>query len=201
LYSATAGAFDKERAALAVERLEMALVTLRQLDVRQRRHVEARLVEHQNDVRATAGSNAGLGLRFQALQRDRVGLHPAVGDQAGHGPDAGACKFGHVVGGKPVLPFLLRAGERQTDDPGETHRTGQRRPKPHNAERIEAPHQHDRDRRQRRRHEHGRAQAGIDAEQVGDRVGIDDEDVEEVDRHPAHGKLELRQRDDELDQR
>src|SRR5260370_36595552 len=91
-----AGAFDHEGALLAVERTEMIAIAGRHLDAGNGRDVEARLVEHHDDVRAPGRRAATRPVAdFQTDGSHCVGLEEPLSGKLRHRLDAGAHELAH----------------------------------------------------------------------------------------------------------
>ena len=169
----------------------MAAVARRQLDAGHRGGVEARLVEHHDDVGRLAGRMAGLVRRgAKLIRRGGIEVDPAFGRQFIGRRDARANERRDVIDALELLPGLLRHRERQAGD-GDAARQARPAAKPAAArgtDRSARCSTSNGDRQQRRNDERG-AQVREDREQECDGVGIDDQDVEEVDHHPEDVNL------------
>ena len=101
----------------------MPAVVRRQLDAGQRGGIEARLVEHHDDVRRLAGQMAGLVRRGAKLIRGGgIEIDPALGRQLIARRHAGAHEGRDVIDALELLPGLLRHRERQAGDGGRARR-------------------------------------------------------------------------------
>src|SRR5713226_6472940 len=105
-----AGALDHERAQPAVGRAEAVAIAGRNLDVRKHGGVEARLVEHHDDVRQLAAGLAGVAAReAQAVGNGAVGLQDSLRHQIDRRNHPRAREFRDVlVQGELVLAPKLK---------------------------------------------------------------------------------------------
>ena len=179
----------------------MAAVAGRQLDAGHRRGIEARLVEHHDDVRRLDGRMAGLvRRRAKLIRRGGIEVDPAFGRKFIGRRHAGAHERRDVIDALELLPGLLRKCQRKAGDGNDASRRAQQRNRTRHAERIDAPDHDQQRRRDQDGNEHDDAKVRKDREQEGHGVRIDDQDIEEVDHHPENRKLELRQHNHEPDQ-
>ena len=146
-----ARAFDQERALLAIERTEVALIAGRHLDARHGADVEARLVEHEDDVRQPLPRLAGRGRgRRKAIADDAVRFQKTARREIEQRERAGTRELRHVVGRLERLLAVHRYRKRQRAQRSEASNRPERgRPQPH-AKRIEPPEQ-----REQRQHDSG----------------------------------------------
>ncbi len=155
---------------------------------------KAEFVVHQDDV-----GRLGRGLadadRRQPLAHDRIGLHQAVHEQRGDRVNTRTGEVRHIVLAVEALEFLHRRNGLDRIEASQTAEHAGRGTQPAHPEGIEA-----KDHDQRRNAnpdcgQHHRHEPREDREQEGDRVRIDDHQVDEVRRRPDHLVLELRDLD------
>src|SRR6266852_7317931 len=137
-----AGGVEKEGALLAVERAEMPPVVGRDANAGSGGDVEARFIEHHDDVRPTSRRVAAVGRDERKLTRGRaagVGVEPSLAEQLRYGGDARAHEIGDVIDALERLPGLLGHRKRQTREGREARGAAERGDPPAHFEWIEAP--------------------------------------------------------------
>ena len=171
------------------------------LDSRNGADVEARFVEHHDDVRRLrhrrtrfvcggAEPSSHLGVGFEHAARDEV---------ADRG-DAGTHEFRDVVLPVPLVPGVARHRQREPDEAREAGRDADQRAAEPDTERVEMPDQHQREQHHRRAEPHPGTEVREYVQQERDGVEVDHHDVHEVRRHQQHVVLEARQQDQNDDQ-
>ena len=183
----------------------MAPIARRHLDAGRGADVEARFVEHHDDVRQPLRRRAGgRRRRRQTIARGAVRFHQAARRKIEQRQRARARELRHVIGRLERLLAIHRhrasdsavSAARQSTAPSAATRSRTRNG-------SKPPEQH-----QQRQHDGGdrgdlRGQAGEDRQQERNGVGVDQHDVDEIRAHDQDVVLEPRQQDqdDDHDQR
>ena len=153
-------------------------------------------VEHHDDVWRLAGRTAGLARKgFQAVRGRGVGFEEAVAHQLGHCHHAGAGEVGNVVDAGERLPGLFRHHAGEPRHAGKRDGRAEARRASPQPERIEPPEQDEQRNRDDRGRRQRRAQIGKYGQQKRDRIGVDDEHVEEAQGHFHNVVLEAGEHD------
>ena len=160
------------------------------------------LVEHHHDVRRLFGRLAGFFHHpLEMADFAGVGIEEATGEIVLRRGHAGAHEFGEIFA---VVELAVGIGRPDECEAGEQRQRGdgaQRRDRAAHAQRIEPPDETKQGEEHSERKRDLLPEARIYREQERDGVGIDDHEVDEVDRHEHHAVLELRAQDQHRDER
>ncbi len=144
-------------------------------------------------------AGAGGGSKTELARHMRVGIHVTARCVSHDRIDAGIDEFRHVAVAREGFVRFHRLRDRNGDGSAEAECTaGGGDAQPH-AIGIEPPEQPEHRNGDQRAQDHAAQQVGIDRQKERDGVGVEDHDVDEVDRHHQLVVLELRQQDERVD--